>query len=220
MRRRRTGTSSAAEFPQGLLHRSGDRRAHAASRPAQGTLFAFRAEIEPPAPGTRLYGAAFGDQASGTVVNSAPDPDGGSRFLAVAQIQAAEAGAMASRRTRWPAGATRAAPLRPSRAGRAARPRRRGDDGDALFRLVPRPGRSRGRTRCGERADAGHRHEDQRHRPAADATGRCRRRGWRSTKAWPMRRASTRRTPKRSRATTLPSHAPEGRHLERFVDAL
>ncbi len=58
-------------------------------------LFAFRAGIEPPAPGTRLYGAAFGDQASGTVVNSAPDPDGGSRFLAVAQIEAANAGAMA-----------------------------------------------------------------------------------------------------------------------------
>ena len=58
-------------------------------------LFAFRASIEPPAPGTRLYSAAFGDQASGTVVNSAPDPDGGSRFLAVAQIQAADAGAMA-----------------------------------------------------------------------------------------------------------------------------
>ena len=51
--------------------------------------------MEPPAPGTRLYGAAFGDQASGTVVNSAPDPDGGSRFLAVAQIEAANAGTMA-----------------------------------------------------------------------------------------------------------------------------
>jgi len=58
-------------------------------------LFAFRTGIDPPMPGTRLYGAAFGDQASGTVVNSAPDPDGGSRFLAVAQIEAANAGAMA-----------------------------------------------------------------------------------------------------------------------------
>jgi folate-binding protein YgfZ len=58
-------------------------------------LFAFRAGIEPPAPGARLFSATFGDQASGTVVNSAPDPDGGSRFLAVAQIQAVEAGPMA-----------------------------------------------------------------------------------------------------------------------------
>jgi folate-binding protein YgfZ len=58
-------------------------------------LFAFRAAIAPPAPGTRLYGAAFGDQASGIVVNSAPDPDGGSRFLAVTQIESANAGAIA-----------------------------------------------------------------------------------------------------------------------------
>jgi len=57
-------------------------------------LFAFRSDAEPPASGTRLYGAPFGDQAAGTVVNSAPDPDGGSRFLAVAQIQAADTGAM------------------------------------------------------------------------------------------------------------------------------
>lgn len=57
-------------------------------------LFGFRAAIEPPLPGQRLYGAPFGDQASGTVVNSAPDPDGGSRFLAVAQIEAASVGAM------------------------------------------------------------------------------------------------------------------------------
>ena len=57
-------------------------------------LFGFRTAVEPPLPGQRLYGAAFGDQASGTVVNSAPDPDGGSRFLAVAQIEAANAGAM------------------------------------------------------------------------------------------------------------------------------
>jgi tRNA-modifying protein YgfZ len=58
-------------------------------------LFSFRAGIEPPAPGTRLYAAAFGDQASGTVVNSASDPAGGSRFLAVAQIDAANVGTMA-----------------------------------------------------------------------------------------------------------------------------
>lgn len=58
-------------------------------------LFAFRTGVGPPAPGTRLYSSAFGDQASGTVVNSAPDPGGGSRFLAVAQIEAANAGTLA-----------------------------------------------------------------------------------------------------------------------------
>lgn len=57
-------------------------------------LFAFRSDASAPAPGTRLYGAAFGDQPSGTVMTSAPDPQGGSRFLAVAQIEAANAGAM------------------------------------------------------------------------------------------------------------------------------
>src|SRR5688572_26073668 len=58
-------------------------------------LFAFRSAAEPPTAGTRLYGEPFGDQAAGTVVESAPDPEGGSRFLAVAQIQAADAGPMA-----------------------------------------------------------------------------------------------------------------------------
>jgi folate-binding protein YgfZ len=57
-------------------------------------LFAFRTEVAAPPPGTRLYGASFGEQASGTVVNSAPDPEGGSRFLAVVQIDAANAGTM------------------------------------------------------------------------------------------------------------------------------
>lgn len=58
-------------------------------------LFAFRTAAELPSPGTRLYGAPFGDQAAGTVVDSAPDPEGGARFLAVAQIQAAGEGTMA-----------------------------------------------------------------------------------------------------------------------------
>ena len=57
-------------------------------------LCMFRTEGEVPAPATRLYGEPFGDQAAGTVVNSAPDPDGGAVFLAVAQIQAADAGSM------------------------------------------------------------------------------------------------------------------------------
>ena len=57
-------------------------------------LFAFRADVDPPSPGTRLYSRVFGEQASGTVVNSAPDPEGGSRFLAVTQIAAADSDAM------------------------------------------------------------------------------------------------------------------------------
>ena len=46
----------------------------------------------PPAPGTRLYSPAFGDQACGTVVNSAPQPDGGSLWLAVLQTEADRGG--------------------------------------------------------------------------------------------------------------------------------
>ena len=57
-------------------------------------LFAFRTQSDAPAPATRLYGEPFADQAAGTVVNSARDPEGGARFLAVAQIQAAERGTM------------------------------------------------------------------------------------------------------------------------------
>jgi folate-binding protein YgfZ len=57
-------------------------------------LFTFSTTAAAPPPGTRLFGSAHGDQASGTVVNSAPDPEGGSRFLAVAHIEAANAGTM------------------------------------------------------------------------------------------------------------------------------
>ncbi|MGH8620408.1 MAG: YgfZ/GcvT domain-containing protein [Burkholderiales bacterium] len=46
-------------------------------------------DAPPPAPGTRLYSAAFGAQAAGTVVNAAADPAGGSELLAVAQLAAA-----------------------------------------------------------------------------------------------------------------------------------
>ena len=46
----------------------------------------------PPAPGTRAFSASFGDQACGTVVNSAPAPDGGSDLLAVCQIAATAGG--------------------------------------------------------------------------------------------------------------------------------
>jgi hypothetical protein len=41
--------------------------------------------VEPPAAGTRLFAASFGDQACGTVVNAAPAPGGGADLLAVAQ---------------------------------------------------------------------------------------------------------------------------------------
>jgi tRNA-modifying protein YgfZ len=53
-------------------------------------LYAFRVDVPPPAAGTRLFAAMFGDQACGTVVNAAADPAGGSRLLAVVQRAAAE----------------------------------------------------------------------------------------------------------------------------------
>jgi folate-binding protein YgfZ len=46
----------------------------------------------PPAPGARLYSAAFGEQACGTTVNAAAAPDGGSDLLAVLQLAAAASG--------------------------------------------------------------------------------------------------------------------------------
>jgi folate-binding protein YgfZ len=52
-------------------------------------LFAFRAADAPPAPGTRLHSATFGDQPCGTVVNSVA-ADGGALLLAVVQRSAAE----------------------------------------------------------------------------------------------------------------------------------
>ena len=48
----------------------------------------------PPKPGDSLYSKEFGDQASGTVVNTAPAPDGGYELLAVIQTASA-AGAVA-----------------------------------------------------------------------------------------------------------------------------
>ena len=52
-------------------------------------LFAYRTAAAAPAPGARLFGAPYGEQPCGTVVNAAADPDGGARFLAVVQIDAA-----------------------------------------------------------------------------------------------------------------------------------
>ena len=43
----------------------------------------------PAAPGDSLYSADLGEQASGTVVNAAPAPDGGYDLLAVAQVESA-----------------------------------------------------------------------------------------------------------------------------------
>lgn len=53
-------------------------------------LYAFAAVGAPPAPGTRLHAASFGDQACGTVVNSVAD-EGGAILLAVVQRAAADA---------------------------------------------------------------------------------------------------------------------------------
>ena len=58
-------------------------------------LYLYATTADAPAPGTRLYGAPFGDQAAGTVVSSASSPEGASVFLAVVQISAAEAGRLA-----------------------------------------------------------------------------------------------------------------------------
>jgi folate-binding protein YgfZ len=55
-------------------------------------LFLLHADAGPPAAGARIFGATFGDQACGTVVNAATAPDGGSDLLAVVQLAAAESG--------------------------------------------------------------------------------------------------------------------------------
>jgi tRNA-modifying protein YgfZ len=45
-------------------------------------------DAAPPAPGTRLFASAFGDQPCGTVINAAAAPGGGADVLAVAQVAA------------------------------------------------------------------------------------------------------------------------------------
>lgn len=57
-------------------------------------LFAFHADGEPVAAGTRIVGPAFADQACGVVVNAAAAPGGGSDLLAVVQLAAVEAGGL------------------------------------------------------------------------------------------------------------------------------
>ena len=48
----------------------------------------FHVEADSVTPGTKLYGAAFGDQACGTIVNAALAPAGGNDVLAVVQLAA------------------------------------------------------------------------------------------------------------------------------------
>ncbi len=50
------------------------------------------ASSEQPQPGEKLYGAGFGEQACGTIVNAARSPERGFDVLAVVQIAAAERG--------------------------------------------------------------------------------------------------------------------------------
>lgn len=54
--------------------------------------FLFHLDAASAAPGDRIYGAVFGDQPCGTVVNAAAAPGGGSDLLVVMQIAAAEQG--------------------------------------------------------------------------------------------------------------------------------
>jgi len=50
------------------------------------------AAADSPQPGEKLYSSGFGEQACGTIVNSARSPEGGSDVLAVIQIASAEKG--------------------------------------------------------------------------------------------------------------------------------
>lgn len=57
-------------------------------------LFLLRAEVPPPDPATRLFSPVFGEQPCGTVVNAVP-ANGGTDFLAVVQLSAADAPGLA-----------------------------------------------------------------------------------------------------------------------------
>jgi folate-binding protein YgfZ len=87
-------------------------------------LYGFRVTASrEPLPGARVYRAASGETSCGTVVNAAPSPDGGYALLAVVQVSAIEAGALALDGTDGPAlvrvplpyPLTDAAPARPLR---------------------------------------------------------------------------------------------------------
>ena len=55
-------------------------------------LHAFHVDGDPPLAGARVFGAPFGDQPCGVVVNAAPAPGGGSDLLAVVQLAATDKG--------------------------------------------------------------------------------------------------------------------------------
>jgi hypothetical protein len=57
-------------------------------------LFAFHTDAASAAAGARVFGAGFGDQACGVVVNAAAAPEGGSDLLAVVQLAAANSGGL------------------------------------------------------------------------------------------------------------------------------
>jgi folate-binding protein YgfZ len=69
-------------------------RMHYLGRLKQRMYLANLAGDAAPQPGDRLYSTDMGDQASGTVVNAAPSPDGGHDLLAVIQMSSAESGAI------------------------------------------------------------------------------------------------------------------------------
>ena len=87
-------------------------------------LFAFHADALEAAPATRLYSAAFdAEQPCGTVVNAAPDVNGGVALLAVTQVAAWEANDIALGAPGGPRLVRRALPYAvPTDAPRTSRP--------------------------------------------------------------------------------------------------
>ncbi len=67
-------------------------RMHYRGKLKQRMYYAHIATAEPPRPGDRIFSAQFGDQASGTIVNAAPVPEGGYDALAVMQIESVATG--------------------------------------------------------------------------------------------------------------------------------
>ena len=69
----------------------------------QRMYLAHIAGTEKPQPGDKLYSPDFGDQASGTIVNAATAPTGGSDVLAAIQIASAEKGSVHWKSAQGPA---------------------------------------------------------------------------------------------------------------------
>ena len=67
-------------------------RMHYLGRLKQRMYLANIVTEDAPLPGDKLYGAEFGDQACGTIVNAAPAPGGGYDVLASIQIESANRG--------------------------------------------------------------------------------------------------------------------------------